>query len=363
MPRDLPRYVEHWRDRHGKMRFYFRRGKGKRIALPDDVTSEEFATAYAAALAGKMPETRGPVREPVKPGSISALIENYMRSSSYRTLRATTRKGYSNRLETLRTKHGHRTLSGLNRARIVSGVLAPYADKPGAALAMLKMLRVLVRHGLELGWLREDPTIGIKRPKGNEIHTWTDGEIAAFEERWPIGTKQRLAFSLMLCTGQRRSDVHRMTWRDISDAGISVVQQKTGQRLVLPLLPELCAVLETAERAHVTIINTEFGKPFTVDGFSRFMRDAISAAGLPLECQPHGLRKAAGRKLAEAGCTANEIMSVLGHKTLAEAERYTRGAQQAHLAKAAMGKLDRQKANKTPQTTPAKFGEMVNKGN
>ena len=29
----------------------------------------------------------------------------------------------------------------------------------------------------------------------------------------------------------------------------------------------------------------------------RFMRDAIKAAGLPLDCQPHGLRKAAGRRL------------------------------------------------------------------
>ena len=45
------------------------------------------------------------------------------------------------------------------------------------------------------------------------------------------------------------------------------------------------------------------------------------AAGLPIDCQPHGLRKAAGRRLAEAGCTAHEIMSVLGHKTLSEAER------------------------------------------
>ena len=38
-----------------------------------------------------------------------------------------------------------------------------------------------------------------------------------FEQHWPIGTKQRLAFALMLYTGQRRSDVHRMTWADVSE--------------------------------------------------------------------------------------------------------------------------------------------------
>jgi integrase len=69
------------------------------------------------------------------------------------------------------------------------------------------------------------------------------------------------------------------------------------------------------------------------------MREAITAAGLPLECQPHGLRKAAGRRLAEAGCSSRELMAVLGHKTLAEAERYTREADQVRLATAAVARL------------------------
>jgi integrase len=86
------------------------------------------------------------------------------------------------------------------------------------------------------------------------------------------------------------------------------------------------------------------------------MRSAITAAGLPLDCQPHGLRKAAGRRLAEAGCTAHEIMAVLGHKTLSEAERYTREADQARLASTALAKLEGRTGNKNAQTTPDEFG-------
>jgi len=157
-------------------------------------------------------------------------------------------------------------------------------------------------------------------------------EISTFESRWTIGTKQRLAFALTLYSGQRRSDVHRMTWADVKKNGIDVVQQKTGRKLLIPIHPELCAILANAKREHVTIINTEYGQPFTVDGFSQWFRNAITAAGLPLDCQPHGLRKPAGRRLAEAGCTAHQIMAVLGHKTLADAERYTREADQAQLA-------------------------------
>ena len=52
-----------------------------------------------------------------------------------------------------------------------------------------------------------------------------------------------------------------------------------------------------------------------------------------------GLRKAACRRLAEAGCSASEIMSISGHKTLAEVERYTREAEQERLAKNAMARI------------------------
>ena len=259
----------------------------------------------------------------------------------------------------MRKKHGHRAVAGLTRERIINGILAPYADRPGAAVSILKMLRVLIRHAIDLGLLQHDPSLGIRRPKTQEIRSWTDTEIATFEHRWAIGTKQRLAFALMLYTGQRRSDVHRMTWTEVTGASIRVVQQKTGRKLAIPLHRELVAVLAAAGREHLTIINTVYGQPFTVDGFSQWMRHAITDAGLAIECQPHGLRKAAGRRLAEAGCTAHEIMAVLGHKTLSEAERYTRDADQAQLATVAVAKLEGRSTNRVTQTTSDGLGKAA----
>ena len=103
----------------------------------------------------------------------------------------------------IREQHGHRTVAGLSRERIINGILAPYADRPGAALSILKMLRILIRHAIDIGWLKHDPSLGIQRPKSQEIRSWTDAEITTFEAAWPIGTKQRLAFALMLYTWQR----------------------------------------------------------------------------------------------------------------------------------------------------------------
>ena len=61
-------------------------------------------------------------------------------------------------------------------------------------------------------------------------------------------------------------------------------------------------------------------------------------ARLP-HCSAHGLRKAAARRLAECGCTPHEISAVTGHATLKEVTRYTRAADQRHLAEAAMDKM------------------------
>src|SRR4051812_14873895 len=48
MVRKTPWFVEQWRDRHGKLRVYFRKDKGARIPLPSTIGSDEFIEAYQA---------------------------------------------------------------------------------------------------------------------------------------------------------------------------------------------------------------------------------------------------------------------------------------------------------------------------
>jgi integrase len=60
-------------------------------------------------------------------------------------------------------------------------------------------------------------------------------------------------------------------------------------------------------------------------------------SGLPKHYSAHGLRKAGCRRLAEAGCSANEIAAWSG-QSLREVERYTRAADQARLARNAMAR-------------------------
>lgn len=46
--------------------------------------------------------------------------------------------------------------------------------------------------------------------KTEGFRTWNKDDILAFETRHPIGTRERLALALLLCTAQRRGDVVRM---------------------------------------------------------------------------------------------------------------------------------------------------------
>jgi hypothetical protein len=51
------------------------------------------------------------------------------------------------------------------------------------------------------------------------------------------------------------------------------------------------------------------------------------------------MRKAACRRVAEAGCTPHQIQSITGHQNLKEIETYTKAVEQASLAKTAMASV------------------------
>jgi integrase len=81
-----------------------------------------------------------------------------------------------------------------------------------------------------------------------------------------------------------------------------------------------------------TFLTTLRGKPFEGHVFTQWLIKACERAGLSRDYTFHGLRKAACRRLAEAGCTVHEIASISGHVSLKEIERYTKAAHQQRFA-------------------------------
>jgi integrase len=344
------RFIQRFKDRHGRVRLYLRRKGQKPVALPDE-KDPGFLMAYQAALAATAPV---PKVARVAPGSFEAVARSYQGSTKFKQLGPSTQAVYRRIIADLSRKHGDKPVVMMQSGHI-RRMLDAKADTPAAANHLLRTLRALMKHAIQEGIRQDDPTRDVERLKevGEGAETWTEEDIAAFEARWTPGTRPRLALALLLYTGQRRSDVVRMGRQHVRDGVIEVRQVKTKTRLFIPLHPELAAAIAT-ETDRLTFLVTEAGKPFTPNGFYMRFKGWVDAAGLPAGRSPHGLRKAAARRLAEGGCTANQIGSITGHRTLAEVQRYTVAADQARMARDAVGHLGRpQTANKSVKPVTA----------
>lgn len=355
--RKPPKYCQGMIDRHGRARWYFRRPGYPRRALPGLPWSPQFMAEYAAAMESDKAEIG---KAQSAPGSVSALVASYYRSADYSGMADSTKRAVRNILERFRAEHGEKRVAHMEK-RHVQKIMADKAATPDAANRLLRLMRTLMRHAVDLGWRGDDPTAGVKklRHRTEGFTTWEEEHIDAFLAHHKPGTRAHLAFSLLLYTGQRRGDVVRMGRQHVRGEVLTIVQGKTGQHVSIPLHPYLRATLDALPRDNLTFIMSERGKPMSPEGFTNWFRKLVEAVVddegkrlLPDGLSPHGLRKATCRRLAEAGCSAHEIMAISGHQTLAEVTRYTVAANRLHLAERAVAALEKKEA-RTKNVKPA----------
>jgi integrase len=339
------KYVQTFRAA-GATYHYFRRRGMARIPLPGIPGSAEFMATYQQALAAAPLPVGASMRS--KPGSVSAAIAEYFSSQKFRALAARTQVKRREMLERhFREDHGHVTLVSMPREFIVA-LLDTLS--PAAARNTLNAIRHFTGWAVERKLMRADPTLSIhiRLPHSDGHHTWTEDEIAAYEAKHPIGSKARLALALGLYTAQRRSDAIRIGRQHIRDGVLTVRQQKTGATLAIPVHRELAAIIEATPAGHFTLLMNRAGKSYKGDDFTDQFRKWCKAAGLPQHCVFHGLRKAALTRLADLGCSVHEIAAISGHKSLREVERYTKAADQAKLARAAMERFGTESVKPEP---------------
>jgi integrase len=334
-----PKYC-HWKqDRHGGPGYWYYERPGYPLTrLPGLPWSPEFMGAYEAA--SKAPAVIN--ESSTVQGTLNALIVSYYGSSTWRALKPSTQTTYRNILERMRAEHGDKRVAMLQRKHL-RAIVESKSETPAAANRWLSLIVILIDHALDLEWpgLENNVARSVKsisyRKKG--FHTWSDTEVEQFRAYWELGSRERLALELLLGTAQRSGDVRVMRPRQIAGDTVSVVQEKTGAPVVIPLLPALKdAMAATALTGAETILVTSGGKSFTEKYLYNWFKQACIDAGLS-HCCPHGLRKTAARRLAEAGCSTHQIRAITGHATLKEVERYTKAADQKRLAEQAFEKL------------------------
>lgn len=359
----LPRYVHAFTDRHGKPRFYFRRPGVKRVPLPGLPYSPDFMAAHEALMQGEPPPKLDIGASRTKPGTLNAVLVAFYRSTRFTGLEPNTQSTYRGILEAWRTKDGDKRIALLRKDHIEARMAAK-AKTPSAQRNFLRMVRMVLAFAVDEKLRPDNPAMEIKMPSiaTEGFHTWTEDEIARFEERHPIGTKARLAMSLMLFTSGRRGDAVALGPQHMKAGVLTYTQHKNRNskpvRLAVPVHPDLARVIDATPSRHLTFLVTEYGKPFTDKGFGGWFRKRCDEAGLP-NCSAHGLRKACARRLAEAGCAENVIAAITGHRDMRMVAHYTRAANQARMAERGMATLIRAFQEAEPGTTVGKPDEKV----
>lgn len=378
------KYLSEEPDRHGNMRLYVRIA-GRRTRIQSMPGSPEFLDEYRAAIAASARPQATPTkasRGPAKAGTLRFLIEAYFSSAEFKGLDPRTQRVRRQILERVcdaKASDGGEFATKpfrLLEARHVRKLRDDRAETPEAANAMVKAARQVFTYAIAADLADRNPAKDVPYLKSGStgFHTWSIEEVRQFERRHPIGTKARLALSLLLLLGQRRSDIVQFGRQHVraaeampaalraSHAGrwLAFTQHKNRKHapvaLTLPLLPELESIIDATPCGDLTWLISARGRPFSSASFGGWFRKRCNEAGLR-HCSAHGLRKAGATIAAERGASERQLMAIFGWRSSKQATLYTRAANQQRLAGDAMRLLsDGQSENETvaPATANAK---------
>ena len=339
MPRPRPPHLHRQISRHGKTVWYVRVGHGPRIRLKAAYGTPEFQAEYEAGIRGE----RAQPKAPTCTGSFKWLYDRYRETAEWASLSPTTRRQRENIMLHVLEKNGDADFRKITRATIEAG-LDRRKETPAAARNFFKTMRGLFKWAARTGHIPLDPSIGVKNLKAKKtggFKAWTEDDVAAYEAKWPHGSKERVWLHVLLFTGLRRGDAVVVGKQHVKDGVIYIRTEKSGYEteVPMPLHPTLVATLKTGPTGDLHFICGANGTPLTKESFGNLFREACNAAGIRKSA--HGLRKLAATRYADAGATVAELEALFGWHGGGMASLYTREADRRRLAQQAAAKFVR----------------------
>ncbi len=331
-------YVNKYKDRHGKWRYAFRRGKFKTpLPAPDH---PEFSAKYDAALYGRKwekPKEHGF-------GTFARILNQYYASPKFSNLKPKSKLEYSRRLDALCKGNEKAILADLT-PEMVEIMQAKMKDTPALANATMRYFRTFLNYAVKIKAIPTNPASNIDMYKTGDWRAWTLEECDTFEAHWAPGTLERRLYTFLRYAGQRVGDTAKMTRHDRKRGYIKVVPEKTetgnsdNDKLEIFEHPDITAEINLLPIDQIAFFIGERGKILSSERAGKILKAAARTAGLPEACKPHGLRKRSATDFAEAGCSDRLIMSITGHKTSTMVTHYTKAASQKTRSKAAVVRL------------------------
>jgi integrase len=354
------RHVVEDSDRHGNVRIYLRRKGERKVRLREKPGTPEFDTEYMAAFRGTLQAVPIVQKGLSSPGTFRWLCQQYYASATFAMLDESTRRVRRGILDSVCERAGMFRFALMEPSHVAK-LRDEKAATPHAANNRVKAIRQLFKwaSSTEYGYARKNPAREVSYLKGanpDGIKAWTEGDVAAYEARHPIGTKARLALDLLLFTGVRRSDVVKLGPQMERDDLLVFTETKGRAHIVktheIPILPPLRASINAAPIGHLVYLATAWGKPHTATGFATWFKRQCRMAGLN-DVSAHGLRKLGATRCAEAGATEHQLMALFGWLNAQQAAVYTRKANRKRLEADAAPLLQGRNLNKKVPLFPA----------
>lgn len=327
MPRPSLPNLHRERTRHGVLVWYVRIGKGPRTRIRGEYGSPEFKTAYQAAIAGE------PAPKPASSisGSLAWLVDRYQDSGAWARLSDATKAQRENIIKRMLKTGGAEPFEKITKKTVIAA-MDRRKETPFAARNFLETMRGLFRWALASDLVKTDPTADLKaaRPKSDGFEIWTDDDIAKFQTRWPIGTRERVAFDLLLYTGLRRGDAVTLGRQHVKNHVARLTTEKTAEPVFISIEPELGATLTAGPCGDLTFICGANGRALAKESFGNWFGETCRAAGVNKSA--HGLRKASATRDANNGWTESELEAKYGWRGGQMASKYTRAMNRERLA-------------------------------
>jgi integrase len=266
MARPRPPFLSRELSRHGRAVWYVRRS-GKRIRIRAEYGTLEFTAEYQMALATHQP----PAEARTTAGTLAWLIEGFRGTAAWQARSESTRAKWDGLYRQALTAAGNAPLSAIT-PKVIRAGLERRAHTPGQAQHFLNAMRALFRWAVKVQLVKTDPTAGIPalgRRRDAGIRPWTEDDVAAYEKRWPIGTRQRVWLDVLLYTGLRRGDAVRLGRQHVRDGIATIKTEKTGTIVTIPILQVLAETLAAGPCGDLSFIAGSRGQPMAKASFSR----------------------------------------------------------------------------------------------